>query len=282
MNEQRVNLAAIPTTSEVLTSLRDIFLKEEIDLRDVTAIACQDPVVLANIVLSANVFFAEKNRPVVNSVESAINLIGMDSLKKSLMSIQCIDDLELSTEQKLLFGLIKNRIYVAACMTKFWGQYMGEKNIEEQFCASMFTGLNELYHCIFENEPNQSTVESNFLESIDTMRLLYCFEEEIIPRIPDSIQQLLSHDSWSKRLELSIVVYELIASLELGYASDKFNRNLHRLTEIIDQSVSRASYDFARELVQLERSSKYSSYRHTWFLLSTNVEEIDLTQALAA
>ena len=275
MNAQAINIEQLPTTPEVSSSLLEIFSKEEIDLRDITAIALQDSIVFINIILLVNKFFHESARPVVNTVQAAINLVGLSALKEQLLSIKNLDELKISKKQKYGYYLIRNRIYTAANMTSFWAEYMGEKNIEELYCASMFTGINDLYGVIAGGDKHENSNEYNYLDSIDSLKDLYPFDEQSIGKLPDSIQQIFSHSSYTKRLSLSVEVYELITALEYGYITDNFFQKLKIIIEHIDQSASRATYDLACQIVQLHKNSKYSSYNHANFLIAINSEAVD-------
>ena len=152
MNTQHIDLASLPITTSVANDLKNIFVSESVDLRDVTSIAFEDPVLLINIILLVNESFQKMDRPVVNTLTAAINLLGMPILSKRLLSLKNIDELNLSSQQMEQFNIIRNRIYIAAHMTKFWAQYMGESNTEEQFCASMFTGINDMYQYVIKGQ----------------------------------------------------------------------------------------------------------------------------------
>ena len=275
MSAQAVNVELLPTTSAVASSLKNVLGQDEIDLRDITAIALQDTVVFINIILLVNKFFQERNRPVVNTVQAAINLLGLPVLKEKLLSIKSIEDTKLSKDHKSAYKLVRNRIYIAANMTGFWADYMGEKNIEELYCASMFTGANLLYQIVVDNEINRREIQRSYLDSIEGMQELYKFESEYMSELPDSIQQIFLHSSYSNRLCLSVLVYELISALELGYATDEFAAKLEPVIEHIDQSASRATYDLAGQVVRLHRDAEYSSFNHATFFISTNTQAID-------
>ncbi len=275
MSAQAVNIELLPTTSAVTSSLKNVLDQDEIDLRDITAIALQDAVVFINIILLVNQFFQERNRPVVNTVQAAINLLGLPVLKEKLLSIKSIEDSNLSKDNQSAYKLVRNRIFIAANMTGFWADYMGEKNIEELYCASMFTGANLLFQIVANNEVNRREIESSYLDSIEGLQELYRFESEYMPELPDSIQQIFLHSSYSKRLCLSVLVYELISALELGYATDEFAGKLEPVIAHIDQSASRATYDLAGQVVRLHREAEYSSFNHAAFFISTNTQAID-------
>ena len=275
MNAQVIDIEQLPTTPEVAASLEVIFSKEEIDLRDVTEIALQDAIVFINIILLVNKFFHESSRPVVNTVQAAINLVGMPTLKARLLSIKSLNEMKISKKQEYGYNLIRNRIYTAANMTSYWAHYMGEKNIEELYCASMFTGINDLYQLIAQGGWQQNAKESSYLDSIDSLKQLYPFDEQSIGKLPDGIQQIFFHGSYTNRLRLSVEVYELITALEYGYTTDNFFHKLAVVIKHIDQSSSRATYDLACQIVQLHRDSKYMSYNHANFLIATNLQAID-------
>lgn len=275
MCAQPINVESLPTTSKVASSLIEIFDQEDIDLRDITAIALQDAVVLMNIILLVNKSFQDRDRPVVNTVQAAINLLGLPALKEQLLSIKKLDDINVTDNQKYAYKVIRNRIYTAASITSFWANYMGEKNIEELYCVSMFTGANQLHQIIAQEEDGRKTADSSYLDSIDGLQELYRFDENCIQKLPDSIQQIFLHSSYTKRLSLSVIVYELITALELGYATPEFMQKLQVAIEFIDQSASRATYDLACQIVQLHRDSPYLSYNHAAFLIATNSEALD-------
>ena len=275
MCAQPINVESLPTTSKVASSLIKIFDQEDIDLRDITAIALQDSVVLMNIILLVNQSFQDRNRPVVNTVQAAINLLGLPALKEQLLSIKKLDDIGVTDNQKYAYKVIRNRIYTAANITNFWADYMGEKNIEELYCTSMFTGVNQLHQIINQEDDGGKTADSSYLDSIDGLQALYRFDKNCIQKLPDSIQQVFLHSSYTKRLSLSVIVYELITALELGYATPEFMQKLQVAIEFIDQSASRATYDLACQIVQLHRDSPYLSYNHAAFLIATNSEALD-------
>lgn len=275
MNTQTIDLASLPITTSVAKDLKNIFASEDVDLRDVTNIAFQDPVVLINIIVLVNKSFKKMDRPVVNTLTAAINLLGVPVLSKSLLSLKSVDELNLSSRQVGLFNIIRNRTYVAAHMTKFWADYMGENNSEEQFCVSMFTGAKDLYQYVVMEQGVRQEHGRSYLDSIEDLKHLYSFDEASLSKLPDSIQQIYTHSSYTRRLSLSILSYELVAALELGYSSEIFNEKLSLAVDCFDQSVSRAAYDFSIQLVELERNSVYGSYHHSGFLLGSNLEEVD-------
>ena len=279
MSAQPANVDLLPTTPAVASALKKIFDQEDIDLRDITSIALQDVVVFINIILLVNKSFQKRNRPVVNTIQAAINLLGLPVLREKLLSIKSLDDLNLSDEQKTAYDMVRNRIFTAANMTEFWADYMGEKNIEELYCASMFTGANLLYQIVAGNGLNRAEQQSSYLDSIDDLQELYIFENEFIPELPDSIQQIFMHSSYSNRLSLSVLTYELIAALELGYSTEEFSEKLQPVIEHIDQSASRATYDLAGQVVKLHRNAEYASFNHAAFFITTNIQAIDPLQS---
>ena len=276
MSGHCIQIDLLPTTSQVVNALQECLSAEEVDLRDVSYIARHDPVVLINIMLLVNRSIQKSNRPVINTASAAINLLGLPALKEALLAIKSVDDMELSKPQICLFNLIRNRIFIAALMTEFWAEYMGEKNIEEQYCASMFTGLNSLYRCVQEKKlETRLSAEDSYLDSSNNLKSLYLFDKETIAILPDSIQQVHANTSYTRRLSLTILSYELVAALELGYSSLEFQHKLGRLIECIDQSASRASYDFAIQVVQAERANPYAAWSHARYMVSTNIERVD-------
>lgn len=275
MCAQAINVELLPTTPEVASSLGKIFSQEEIDLRDVTAIALQDAVVLINIILLVNKSFKDRSRPVVNTVQAAINLLGLPVIKEQLLAIKNLEDMEVSSEQKYAYKLIRNRIFTAANITSFWAEYMGEKNIDELYCASMFTGVNQLHQIITQGGIERNGGDVSYLDSIDSLQELYLFGDDYLKILPDSIQQVFEHSSYSKRLRLSVLVYELIAALELGYVTPEFLIKLEVVIEHIDQSASRATYDLANQIVRLHKDSQLLSFNHAAFLVATNTEALD-------
>ena len=150
---------------------------------------------------------------------------------------------------------------------------MGQTSAEEMYCASMFTGLNDLHHCLNnEGEVKHSQVD---LESIETIRTLYFSADNAVSLMPDSIQVLYQNEAMSERLKLSVLVYELIACLEHGYATEQLNNALHNLCDYVGIGIHRAGYDLARQLAYLERSANYHVCFHSQFLLSTNMQVLD-------
>lgn len=275
MNNKSIDLTSLPIDTGVANALKEIFASEEVDLRDVVDIAFQDPVVLANIIVLVNKSFQKMDRPVVNTLSAAINLLGIPILSKSILALKSINEFNLSNQRVDMYNLIRNRIYVAAHMTKFWAEYMGERNAEEQYCVSMFTGLVDITQYVLFEQGNRQSTDNSFLDSIESMKMLYPFDGEVIPKLPDSIQQIHMNSSYTRRVSLSVLSYELISAFELGYSSEIFNIKLKRAVDCIDQSLSRATNDFAIQLVELEKKSKYISHSHSKFLLSTDIDTLD-------
>lgn len=273
MSIQSIDLASLPIANDVGKALKSVFANEDVDLKDIVKIAFQDPVLLANIIILVNKSFQKNKRPVVNTVSAAINLIGMPVLSKKLLSLKQVDELDLSNSQIDSFDIIRNRIIVAAHITRFWAEYMGEQNVEEQFCVSMFTGLNHLHQCIFIKQYTDFIIKHSYLDSLDDMKALYSFHDNALSRMPDSIQQIYRHSSYTRRLRLSILCYELVFALELGYSSKVFNHKLKQVVDCIDQSISRATYDFSIQIVQAEKNAEYASFSHASFFVATNTDE---------
>lgn len=275
MSIQAIDITSLPITNDVANALNTILVSEDVDLKDIVNVAFQDPVLLANIILLVNKSFQKNDRPVVNTLSAAINLVGMSVLSKQLLSLKKLDELNLSNSQIDRFNIIRNRIVVAAHITKFWAGYMGEQNVEEQFCVSMFTGLKHLYDCIFLEQRPEYLIEHSFLDSVDQMKSIYSFSDDAIARLPDSIQQIYIHSSFTRRLQLSILCYELVYALEFGYSSKVFNHKLEQVIDCIDQSMSRAAYDFSIQVVELEKYAEYASFSHTRFFVGANTDEFD-------
>lgn len=276
MNTQSVDITALPIATHIAAALKKIFASDDIDLNDIVTMAYQDPVLLANIILLVNQFFQDKGRPVVNTVSAAINLLGLSVLSKALLSLTAAGECNLTSCQSDKFDVIRNRIIIAAHMTKYWAEYMGERNTEEQFCVSMFTGLTDLSQVIHQ-QPYQRNVyaKQSCLDTADGVMNLYHFDNDCIPRLPDSIQQVHQHTSCNRRLNLSVLCYELVSALELGYSSLPFNNCLKQLVDCIDQSLDRAAYDFSIQLVAIEKSLRNKSFSHAAFLVATNITAID-------
>ncbi len=258
----------LPTAGIVVDSLNAQFSQESLDLRDITCIARQDPVVLANIMFMVNQIYLQRGYPVVNTLSAAINLVGVETLKDKLSSIKIIDDHDTSYGN---YQLIRSRIYVAASMTQFWAEYMGQTCPEEMFCASMLTGFDDLAYCLNEQgTPGFTHIDIN---NIEQLQGIYSHYTEI-GLLPDSIQNLINHGSLSQRLKLSLLVYELIACLEYGYSTCELQHALKVLCEFVGIGIHRAGYDMARHIVKFERSAKYHAYHHSGFLLTTNMQSL--------
>ena len=54
----------------------------------------------------------------------------------------------------------------------------------------MFTGINDLYQLIAQGGWQQNAKESSYLDSIDSLKQLYPFDEQSIGKLPDGIQQI--------------------------------------------------------------------------------------------
>ncbi len=269
MNTETTSIDEFPTSSIVVNALKMYFSQDDIDLRDITSIARQDPIVLANIIFLVNEIFSKRGSPVVNTLSAAINLVGLEPLKNKLLAIKAHDMNDASIP---CYELVRSRIYVSACLTQFWGEYMGQTSIEEMYCASMFTGIADLSYCLRQrNAIKYSKVD---LESIDTIKTLYNDNNSEHALMPDSIQVVLAGGSVSERLKLSILVYELISTLEYGYSTEQLKQALINLCEYIGIGIHRAGYDLARQLVHIERSACYHSCFHSRFLLSTNMNAL--------
>ena len=272
MSLQPIRLESLPVSDWVSKSIRDCFSHEDIDFRDVTLLIKQDPVFLANFMQKVNVIFTGKNRPVVNTLSSAINLLGIDQLKEILLSLDTTKSQEISAENAILCELIRDRITMAAFITEYWADYMGEQAAEELFCASMYTGLNEFSDCICGNH-NADNSETNIdLESIESVKSIYDFENNHISQLPDSIQQVHCHSTVSNRLKLSMLVYQLLSSIERGFSTPVFQEALAKVSEYIGISEYRASYDTAQCIIKVDKESLHKTYYFSHFLLSTNIE----------
>ena len=270
MSTQAIRIDELPTSSSVVDTLKAYFAKEDIDLRDITSIARQDPVVLANILFLVNQVYLKRGTPVVKTLSAAINLVGLEPLKQKLLAIK-----SLNAEDPVIscYELVRSRIYVASCLTQFWADYMGQTSAEEMYCASMFTGLGDLCYCLSHtNNHKHSQVD---FESIETVQTLYCSDQSEIDLMPDSIQIIYQNQLITDRLKLSILVYELVACLELGYSTERLTQALSDLCEYVGIGIHRAGYDLARQLVQIERSATYHSFFHSKFLVATNMEVTD-------
>ena len=260
----------LPTSSIVVDALNQCFEHSDIDLRDVTYIAKQDPVVLANIIFLVNEFFSKRGSPVVNALTAGINLVGLQPLKEKLLSIKAYSA---DNQSKYACELIRSRIYVSACLTQFWGEYMGQTSIDEIYCASMFTGIADFSHCLQDGHTiKQSRVN---YESIETIQTLFNIDESQLSLMPDSIQVMHNSGNLSDRLKLSILVYELVAALEFGYSTKELKQAMQDLCEYVGIGIHRAGYDLARQLVHIERSADHHSCYHSQYLLSTNLEFLE-------
>lgn len=270
MASQHTHLGELPTSYIVVEALNTYFSEDDIDLRDITNIAKQDPVVHANILFLVNEVFAKRNSPVVNTLSAAINLVGLEPLKQRLLSIQALDE---ASKSFACYELIRSRMYVAACLTQFWADYMGQASAEEMYCASMFTGLGDLSYCLHKADTiKHSRVD---IESVPTLKTLYRDEPDEISLMPDSIQVIFQDDSMSERLKLSILVYELVACLEYSYSTEQLKQALLDLCDYVGIGIHRAGYDLARQLVHIERQTNYHVCHHSQFLLSTNMQALD-------
>ncbi len=274
MPQQPIILDSLPASDWAISAIQDCFSQEQIDLRDVNLLIRQDPVLLANFMQKVNIIFTEKNRPVVNTLSSAINLLGIEQLKEILLSIESIKNHQFSSEKVMLCELIRDRITMAAHVTEYWAEYMGEQAIEELFCASMHTGLNEISYSVCADDKNESINYDIDFDNVDTVMSLYHFEEQCINRLPDSIQQFHRHSTISNRLKLSILVYQLLSSIERGYSTPGFHEKLSQVSEFIGISEYRTSYDTARCMVRIDKESMYKTFHFSQFLLSMNTEEL--------
>lgn len=262
----------MPSSNQVVDDLRNIFSQEDIDLRDITNIAKQDPVTLGNILFLVNETFVKRNSPVVNTLSAAINLVGLEPLKNSLMSIKPVSEIDLEPKNLLAFELVKSRTYYAAHLTQFWGEYMGQTSSEEMFCASIFTGISDMFECLTNDEVDRNSLDVELVESIQG---LYRFSQSDISMLPDSIQQVHQHSLISERLKLSVIVYDLVSCFELGFSTKKFESALQRVCDYVGISMHRAGYDFSQQVVQIDKGASHQLFHYSHFLMSTNTEEID-------
>lgn len=270
MSHQVANIDEIPTSQIVVDALNKCFAQEDIDLRDITTIARQDPVVLINILFLVNEIISKRGGQVVNTLSAAINLVGLEPLKTRLLSIKPINP---NHHNIALYELIRNRMYVAAGLTQLWADYMGQTTAEEMYCASMLTGMAELSCCL---ESSNSLMHSKVdVEDIESVKALYFNANNAENLLPDSIQCVVKNNSVTERLKLSILVYRLIGCIEYGYSIEILNKSLFDISEYIGISVQRAGYDLARELVVIERSANYHVWSHCQYLLTTNTEAVD-------
>ncbi len=273
MSTQPIIINSLPAANKVVEALQSCLSQEQIDLRDVTSIVKQDPVLLASFLIQVNALFSEKSRPVVNTLSSAINLVGLSQLKEYLLSVNNVASTDMSLEKANACELIRDRITTAANLTQFWADYMGEQSSEELFCASMLTGLSELSNLM--STENEFSFFSEFdLDSIESIQQLYDFEKQYIDQLPDSIQQIHVNSCVSQRLKLSLLVYRLIASVELGSSSKQCNDELDRVSEFIGISKQRASYDMSRQLVVIDNQASYKTYYFSQFLIASNIEAL--------
>jgi len=272
MRGQAINFKNLPGSDKVMEDLRCYFQQDELDLRDITDIAKQDPTILANILFLVNETFLKRNSPVVNTLSAAINLVGIESLKNSLLSIKSLSEINVSPQNAIAFELIKSRTYTASCLTQFWGEYMGQTSSEEMFCASMFSGLRAMSECLMSEDINRNLLD---VDSIESIQALYRFSDDDIGLLPDSIQQVHDNSSISERLKLSVIVYNLVSCFEFGFSSQAFENALQKICDFIGISMHRAGYDFSRQVVEIDKNASHQLFRYSYFLLTTNVESID-------
>ncbi len=273
MNYGAISLDEMPTSKIVVDALSNNFSQEDIDLRDIAAIAKEDPIVLANILFLVNKVILKRGAQVVNTLSAAINLVGLGPLRERLLAIKALD-----SDHNPLAGyeLIRMRIYASACLTQYWADYMGQTSAEEMYCASMFTGIGDLAYCLHDYQNNKhSDVD---LDSIESIHSLYGSDDNEILLMPDSIQSLFQTKVLPDRLKLSVLVYELVACLEHGYSTEQLNKHLLKLCDYVGIGIHRAGYDFARQLVCLEREANFHCYHHSRYLLSTNTQVLDPIQ----
>ena len=278
MSMKPINLQCLPASDWALQSIQECFSHDEIDLRDINYLIKQDPVLLANFMHSVNLIFTQKNRPVVNTLSSAINLLGIEQLKNILLSIDSIKRHKFSIDKIMLCELIRDRITMAAHITEYWADYMGEQASEELFCASMYTGLNDIAKCMNTNTVNDSFNVVIDCEDINSILSVYQFEDQYIDQLPDSIQQIHSHSTFSNRLKLSILVYQLLSAIELGYSTPAFHERLIQVSDFIGISEYRASYDTAQCMVRVDKESIHKTFYFSQFLLSANNEPLNPLQ----
>jgi len=276
MHAQFIDLRSLPGSDLATSELRRYFAQDEIDLRDITAIAKQDPIILANILFLVNEIFLKRSSPVVNTLSAAINLVGLKPLKYHLLSIKSLSEIELKAQSMITFELIKSRIYVASHLTQFWAEYMGQTSTEEIFCASMFTGIGDIAECLTSDNMIERSPPD--VDSIESIQALYHFPENDVGLLPDSIQQVYENSSISQRLKLSIIVYHLVACLELGFSTQAFNDALEKVCDFIGISMHRAGYDFSQQVVEIDKQSSHQLFCHSHFLLSTNTERLNVIE----
>lgn len=272
MHGQSVNFKSLPSPDNVVGDLRDYFEQDDIDLRDITDIAKQDPAILANILLLVNETFLKRNSPVVNTLSAAINLVGLEALKNRLLSIKSLSEVDVNPKNAITFELIRSRTYMASCLTRFWGEYMGQTSAEEMFCASMFSGISDMFECLVTDNAANHLLD---VDSIESVQALYRFSEDDIGLLPDSIQQVHENSSISERLKLSIIVYDLVSCFEFGFSTPAFENALQKTCDFVGISMHRAGYDFSRQVVEIDKNASHQLFHHSHFLLTTNVEAID-------
>ncbi len=273
MHGNSVNFKSLPSSDKVVEDLRNYFEQDDdIDLRDITNIAKQDPAILANILLLVNESFLKRNSPVVNTLSAAINLVGLEALKDSLLSIKSLSEINVKPQNAIAFELIKSRTYMASRLTQFWGEYMGQTSSEEMFCASMFSGISDMWECLENEDITRNLLD---VDSTESIQALYHFSEEDIGLLPDSIQQVHEHSSVSERLKLSVIVYNLVSCFELGFSTQAFENALQKICDFVDISMHRAGYDFSRQVVEIDKNASHQLFHYSYFLLSTNMEAVD-------
>lgn len=273
MHTQAIDIRCMPASDQVVEGLRNCLSQEEIDLRDITALAKQDAIVLANILFLVNEVFLKRNSPVVNTLSAAINLVGLKPLKDKLLSIKSLSEQGVDDNKIYEFELIRSRLYVASHLTQYWANYMGQTSSEEMFCASMFTGINDLNACLIGQSLH--VMDTFNLDEIDCIRPLYQFSDNDIGLLPDSIQQFHENSSIPERLKLSIIVYHLVSCVEFGYACENFENALNNICSYVGIGIHRAGYDFSRQVVEISKDASYQKLHHSHFLLSTNSEYVN-------
>ena len=272
MHGHPINIKNLPGSDGVVGDLRNYFERDEIDLRDITDIAKQDPVVLANILFLVNEAFLKRNSPVVNTLSAAINLIGLEPLKNRLLSIKSLTEIDVNKKSSTSFELIRSRTYMASCLTQFWAEYMGQASAEEMFCASMLSGISDMSECLENDSAARHSID---VDSIESIQSLYRFSQDDIGLLPDSIQQVHENTSISERLKLSIIVYDLVSCFELGFSTSEFESVLQKTCDFVGVGMPRAGYDFSRQVVEIDRNASHQLFRHSHFLLTTNIDAID-------
>ncbi|MFK7795401.1 MAG: HDOD domain-containing protein [Gammaproteobacteria bacterium] len=272
MHGHSINLSSLPGSNEVVGDIRKYFQRDEIDLRDITDLARQDPVVLANILFLVNESFLRRNSPVVNTLSAAINLIGLEPLKNRLLSIKSLNEIDINPKSAIVFELLKSRTYMTSCLTQFWAEYLGQTSAEEIFCASMFTGVKDMSACLASDGLTRQSLE---VDSIEAIQALYSFKQDDIGLLPDSIQQVHENSSISERLKLSILVYDLVSCFELGFSTSAFRNALQKTCDFIGISMHRAGYDFSQQVVEIDRNASHQVFHHSHFLLTSNIEAIE-------